>query len=247
MALLLLRRLTRLAHAVAGWILPPACEVCGCALTDTERFLCLGCLAALPRTRYHLMADENDIHHRLSDNHILVERAASMFHYYRGSAESNLILSAKYRRRPSVLTVLGQAYAAEIAPSGFFAGIDAIVPVPVHWTRRMARGYNQTDYLARGLSLESGVTVAHDILSLPHRHSTQTRRSAMSRAANVKGAYRARAEARSLRGRPDPHLLVVDDIITTGATMRDCLRALHEAIPRAKLSVLSIGLAHCHS
>ncbi len=247
MALSLGARLRHLPDAVANWLLPPVCEMCAGPLTDGERHICLSCLTALPRTMFHLAAEDNDIHHRVSDNHVLVDRAASMFHYYRGSSATNLILSAKYRSRPSIIALLGRIYAAEIKSSGFFDGIDALVPVPVHWSRRMARGYNQTEFLARGLSRETSIPVATDILSLPRRHSTQTHRSAAERAANVAGDYRARRAPRSLRGNPSPHLLLVDDIITTGATMRDGLRALHRALPEAKLSVLSIGLAHYQS
>lgn len=237
----------KLPSAVADWLLPPVCEMCGSPLTDGERHFCLTCLTSLPRTMFHLSPLDNDIHHRVSDNHILVDLAAAMFHYYRGSSASNLILSAKYRSRPSIISILGRVYAAEIKSSGFFDGIDAIVPVPVHWTRRMARGYNQTEYLAAGLSRETSIPVARDVVSLPRRHSSQTRRGAMERAANVSGSYAARQVPPSLNGHETPHLLVVDDIITTGATMRDCLRAIHSAIPGATLSVLAIGLAHHQS
>lgn len=247
MALRLRQSLMKVPSAVADWLLPPVCEMCGSPLTDGERHFCLTCLTSLPRTMFHLSPLDNDIHHRVSDNHILVDRAAAMFHYYRGSSASNLILSAKYRSRPSIISFLGRVYAAEIKSSGFFDGIDAIVPVPVHWTRRMARGYNQTEYLAAGLSRETSIPVARDVVSLPRRHSSQTRRGAMERAANVSGSYAARKVPPSLNGHETPHLLVVDDIITTGATMRDCLRAIHSAIPGATLSVLAIGLAHHQS
>lgn len=230
----------------ADWLCPPVCEVCGATLTLGERHACTGCLASLPRTRFHLCPGDNDIHHRLADNHILVDRAVSMFHYYRQAPSTNLILSAKYRSRPSVMSYLGEMYGREISQSGFFDGMDLIVPVPVHWTRRLTRGYNQTEYLARGLSRVAGITVDRSLLRLPSRHSTQTRRGVAERASNVEGTFtvsRRRASAIAGRGR---HLLLVDDIITTGATMRDCLRALHAAIPDARLSVLSLGLAHLH-
>ncbi len=236
-------RLKLWAAATVAVAMPAVCEVCGCRLTDGERHVCLSCLTALPRTNLHLTPEANDIHHRISDHHILLDRAASMFHYYRSSPSTSLILSAKYRSRPSILSMLGSVYAAEIAPSGFFAGIDRIVPVPLHWTRRINRGYNQSEYLARGLSRVTTLPVDRSLLRLPAPHSSQTRHSAAERAANVAGTFRATSRASALSGSA-PHLLVVDDIITTGATLRDCLRALSEAIPDVRLSVLSLGLAH---
>lgn len=243
----LLRRLTDSWGArFADWLCPPLCEVCGSPLTLGERHACTACLAALPRTRLHLAPEENDIHHRLADIHIPVARAASMFHYYRQAPSTNLILSAKYRRRPAIMSYMGEMYGREIAPSGFFDGIDLIVPVPIHWTRRISRGYNQAEYLSRGLSRAVGIAVDTRLLILPSRHSTQTRRGAAGRASNVEGTFAVsprRAAGLAERG---THILIVDDIITTGATMRDCLRALHTAIPDASLSVMSLGLAHLH-
>lgn len=223
--------------------MPAVCEVCGRRLTDGERHVCLPCLTALPRTDFHLSATDNEIHRRVSDNHVLVDRAAAMFHYYRRSPSTALVLSAKYRNRPDIMRRLGRIYAAEIEESGFFDGIDLIVPVPLHWTRRITRGYNQTEYLARGIQSVTGLPVEKRLLRLPRRHATQTRRSAADRAENVAGTFAVTSRAEALRGR-NRHILVIDDIITTGSTMRDCLRAITEAIPDATVSVLSLGLAH---
>lgn len=233
--------LTRWAEAIAALLFPPACEICGGVLTDGERHLCLECLTALPRTDYHLIPKNNDIHHHLSDNHVLVDRAASMFFYSRGEASTTPILSAKYRNRPSILAYLGQVYANEIKGSGFFDGIDSIIPVPSHWTRLLKRGYNQTDYLARGLSAATGIPVDRRLIKLTTPHATQTRRNARQRAANVENTYALTRHGRSSR---PAHFLVVDDIITTGATLHDCLRAITEGLPGSRLSVISLGLAH---
>lgn len=238
MARTILDRLNLAGTSLLSVLLPAICEVCGRPLTDGERHLCLSCLTELPRTGCHLHPEDNEIHHRLSDNHVLVDRAAAMFHYYRDTPPTRLILSAKYRSRPSILDRLGNIYAAELLPTGFFDGIDSIVPVPVHWTRRLTRGYNQSEYLARGISRATGIPVDTRMLRLPHRHSTQTRRGSAERAANVRGTF---ASGRS-KASPS-HILLVDDIITTGATMRDCLRVLAERRPPARLSVLAIGLA----
>ncbi|MBD5347489.1 MAG: ComF family protein [Bacteroides sp.] len=238
-----IERLNLWWEALLSVAMPAVCEVCGRTLTDGERHACLACLTSLPRTNFHLNAENNPIHHLVCDNRVIACRAAAMFHYYRNSPTTSLILSAKYRERPAILSMLGRIYAAEIASSGFFAGIDRIVPVPIHWSRRIMRGYNQSEYLARGLSRVTGITVDTSLLRLPSRHSTQTRRNAAARAANVAGTFVATSRAPLLNG-TSPHILLVDDIVTTGSTIHDCMRALAEAIPDVRMSILSIGIAH---
>ncbi|MDE7152375.1 MAG: hypothetical protein K2O27_08970, partial [Candidatus Amulumruptor sp.] len=117
MARTILDRLNLAGSSLLSVLLPEICEVCGRPLTDGERHLCLSCLTQLPRTGSHLRFDNNEIHRRLSDNHVLVDRAAAMFHYYRDTPPTQLILSAKYRSRPSILQRLGQIYAAELLPA----------------------------------------------------------------------------------------------------------------------------------
>ena len=152
--------------------------MCGRPLTDGERHVCLTCLTALPRTGFHLSPDNNDIHYRLADNHWIVDRAASMFHYYRSTPSTELILSAKYRGRPSILSHFGPHLCRRDKPFGIFRRHRHDSPVPLHRTRRISRGYNQSEYIARGLSRATRIATNTSLLTLPRRHSTQTRRSA---------------------------------------------------------------------
>ncbi len=221
---------------LADLIWPHVCEVCGCSLVDGEDVMCLGCRLRLPRTGVH-----NDtfgiIHHQLAGK-VPVERTAGYFYYYRGSAYARLIYAAKYNGRPRVARALAAEYASEIAEDGFFEGVDSVIPVPLHRFKLWRRGYNQSYYIARGISDVTGIPVAHNLVAC-RSHGTQTRRGAYLRWLNARGVYAAVNPA-ELDGK---HVLIVDDVLTTGATMLACCEAIHAAAPTARISVLVLAVA----
>ncbi|HBI59482.1 MAG TPA: amidophosphoribosyltransferase [Porphyromonadaceae bacterium] len=220
-----------------GMVFPRVCEVCGQSLVHGEEYLCLGCFVGMPRTGIHCDAF-NAVHQRLAGK-TPVDRAASMYWYYRQSDYARLIHEAKYRGRPALARWLGQRYAAEIKPDRFFDGIDLLLPVPMHFLKRMFRGYNQAEAIARGVSVETGIPVGHNLVAR-RGHATQTRKDSYGRYLNSRGIYGVR-RSEELSGR---HLLVIDDVVTTGATLLACLDELHAAAPTATLSVLTLAATH---
>lgn len=199
--------------------------------------MCLHCLFGMPYTQSHT-SDFNEVHRRLASTHP-IERAASMFYYYKGSPYVDIIHRAKYRQRPVILRKVARIYAATLAESAFFDGIDAVVPVPLHVFKLIRRGYNQSEYIARGISDMTGIPVL-DGLKAFRSHSSQTTKSSFTRWVNAMNVYAVRKPER-LAGK---RVLVVDDVITTGATILSCVRAIEQAVPDVKVSVLSLGLAH---
>lgn len=222
---------------LAAVIFPKVCEVCGQSLTHGEETLCLECLTDLPRTG--IAADAfTEMHKRLASPGLPVAKAASWFYYYRDSPFAMLIQQAKYNARPKLARTLGRMFAAEIAPKGFFDDIDVIVPVPLARLKLLRRGYNQAEEIALGMAEVSGSPVENMLTA--RRHSTQTRRSSYQRWINARGVYStAKGHAPDNR-----HILLVDDVMTTGATTLSCLTALHAASPQAALSVATLALAH---
>lgn len=225
----------RFLNAALEMIYPACCEVCGEPLLEGEDTLCLKCLMTIPRTGYH-RSSFNEIHKRLATPHIPIERAASYFHYTRQSPYSSLIRSAKYNSRPSIAGFLGRSFATELLPEGFFDGIDVMIPVPLHLIKFARRGYNQSTAICRGISEITCIGYDTSILSV-ERHTTQTRKTASERMKNVAGAFHCRP-CRELDGK---HVLIVDDVITTGATMLGALTAFHNANPGTRISVLSLA------
>lgn len=125
--------------------------------------------------------------------------------------------------------------AEEMNPDGFFDGVDLLLPVPLSYSKMARRGYNQAERVARGISQVTGIAIGDNLVARTHK--TQTRRSLFERMANVEEIYHVE-NADELDGL---HVMVVDDVITTGSTMSANISAIHSAAPTARISVLSVG------
>lgn len=225
----------RLAYDFSRVLFPVCCPVCHKPLVEGEALLCVECLYNIPRTNYHLSAD-NPLHYKLVDINAPIEKTASFFFYKNDSPCSRLIRDAKYNGRPEINRSLARLFALELRPAGFFDDIDRIMPVPIHWLKRIRRGYNQSDYIAKGLSEISGIPVAYN-LQATKGHPTQTHKKAAERRKTLQNIFTV--------DRPEElsglHILLVDDVITTGSTISTCAATLHKAIPGLRLSVLSLA------
>lgn len=230
------RVLTLMAKSAFDTIWPRTCRCCGQSLTVGEELLCTGCMMDLPRTGLH-DSYFNDIHHRIGPSAAL-DVAAGWFYYYSGSPYSRLIHEAKYGDRPMTAKILGRMYGRELVRAGFKGRFDVLVPVPLHRLKFLRRGYNQSREIADGMAMELGCGLA-DCIIAQKGHDTQTRRGAYERAENVKDTFIVR-DGEAIRGK---RVAVVDDVITTGATVRACVEAIRQCAAPASVSVLAIGVA----
>jgi len=173
---------------------------------------------------------------RLFYGRIAIQRAAALFFYQPNSSESRIIHRLKYGNRPEIGYFLGRMAATEWASSGFFDGIDIIVPIPLNKKRERLRGYNQSSEIARGVSDVTRLGIVDNAVKRIRATESQTNVNPQQRLDNVKDAF-------SLR-RPDlvmgKHVLIIDDIVTTGATVSACGMELMKAGGVA-ISVLSLG------
>lgn len=218
-------------------LFPAQCVVCGRSLTTGEKYLCLHCIAEFPRVNLRSYT-ENELHRRLMNKGIEIERAASYMIYRRESRYANLIRTAKYGHRQLLCRDLGFELAKALHQHGFFDGIDLIVPVPMSPIKKLCRGYNQSVEIAKGISDVTGTPIATDCLKARY-HATQTRKNTSERLENAGNTY--------FMPHPEDwqgvgHILLVDDVITSGATMLACAHHLHEGIPELKVSVASYAL-----
>jgi len=167
-----------------------------------------------------------------------ISRASAFSFYTKGSRIRKIIHSLKYKGVKEVGTEMGRIYAATLKSSGFLDGIDFIVPVPLHPSRERRRGFNQSELICCGLSEISGIPVRTDILKRVSHSDTQTKRSRYERWLNVEGIFDVTCP-HSIEGM---HILVVDDVITTGSTIEACASALlHER--EVKVSVIALAVA----
>lgn len=217
------------------FFLPRTCHACGCLLHEHESFLCTRCVEMLPRSRYHQM-DMNPMERRFAGIVPFV-RGTGHFIYSRDSEIAKVIHDMKYRKFPSLGMRIGEIVGEELKMAGFFEGADVIAPVPMHWKKKAARGYNQTEYIARGLSAATGIPVS-DTISAIRAHRTQTAMTLDERQRNLSGSFRVKDKT-ALAGKG---IVLVDDVCTTGATLRTLASEVSESVPDSRLYLLSIAV-----
>ena len=228
--------------ALTDLVLPRVCVVCGRPLMPQEQHLCLGCLADLPLTHYAQMA-RNPMADRLNahlqpDTYEPYSYAAALYHY-RADAGYKLISQAlKYHRDFGTGRWAGRLLGQSLAASTLFADVDLVIPVPLHWTRRWRRGYNQAAVIGREVARMLGAPCAERMLRRCRRTRSQTRLSGADKAHNVAGAF-----SLGSKRLPAHHILLVDDVFTTGATLAACHAALRRGYgPQVRISVATLGV-----
>ena len=222
---------------VLDLIAPRVCPACGCRLGITEEPLCAACNIALPRTMHQLHSFDNEAA-RLFWGRIPVEKCAAFFLYKPSSPSSNLIYKLKYFDRPDIGEQLGQLVATEYATENFFDGITALLPVPLTRRRTIQRGYNQSLEIARGISAVTGLPIVTNAIRRKSFIESQTQKDLWQRTKNVENAFELCA-AEKLNNR---HVLLIDDVITTGATLTAVGKELTK-VPDIKISILSLCFA----
>lgn len=215
---------------------PRCCVVCGRPLARGEEYICTLCNIDLPRTNYHLQKD-NPVEMNFWGK-IPLNRATSFFYYRKGSDFRQILHQLKYRGKKELGVVMGRYIAAELMPTNFFQGIDVIVPVPLHKKKQQQRGYNQSEWIAKGISVVAGISI--DTISVVRltNTETQTHKSILERWENVDGIFELRC-ADSLSGK---HVLIIDDVLTTGSTIVSCASCLTE-VEGIRISILTLAMA----
>lgn len=229
------KHLSHLGQMLLDAVLPELCVVCEKPLVNGERFVCLHCLADMPEIEVDNYND-NFIHEVLASTHP-VYKAASWMRYRKGSPYTHIILDAKYKGRPALSRWVGRQLALKLWNTDFFGDVDALVPVPLNGFKMIKRGYNQSKELSKGISKVTGI----DVIDVLHarRHATQARKDAASRRENTHGVFSVKNPARLSRY---SHIILIDDVITTGSTILACADAIRDCNPGIKISVISAAV-----
>lgn len=218
-------------------IYPRLCMACGNSLFLNEDILCTRCLLQLPQTGFHRQAHDNQVV-RSFWGRVPVEGGAARYFFRKSAPVQRLLHNLKYNHAPEIGILVGRIYGRELMESEIFRSVDVVVPIPLHPDKEKKRGYNQAAMFARGLAQGMGRPVDEKTLYRAVFTETQTRKSRLRRWENVRSVFALR-DTTSLQGK---HILLVDDVITTGATMEACILKLLE-IPGTRVSVAAIATA----
>lgn len=217
---------------------PELCAACEEQLLQQEKHICLNCRLDLPKTGFHTLRN-NPIEH-IFWGRVPLQNAAAFLYFQKDNKVQQLMHQIKYKGRKEVAEILGKWYGQDLKTNTAIAGADYIIPVPLHSSKLKKRGYNQSEWFARGLSASTGIPMNTHSLVRIKKSETQTKKSRFMRWENVAEIFEVTDPA-ALQGK---HIILVDDVVTTGATLESCAQTLLTAQPLLKLSIVTLAFAN---
>jgi len=231
-----MKRLSRLYINVLEFFFPSLCVSCGNRLVTQEKFLCIDCWHDLPVTNFHF--DRENKVAQLFWGRVKIENATAFFVFNKGSNYQHLIHFIKYKGLKELGFETGRRFGMALSSSPQFNAVDIILPVPLHPKKQKKRGYNQSEWIANGISESLNKPVSNDNLRRNLHTSTQTRKNRYERWENVDNIFEVT--------RPDEfkgkHILIIDDVVTTGSTLESCALQLLQ-LEGVKVSIATLAFA----
>ena len=212
---------------------PHLCQGCGSDILQHDHLLCLHCLSSLPETNYHLHGN-NPIEKKFWGR-MPVVHATAQYYFTKESMMQHLMHSFKYKGNKELGIYLGTLMGHAFTSSNRFNDIDALIPLPLHQSKEHRRGFNQAAVLCEGIALVWNKPILKNVVSKPDFTETQTKKNRMERWQNIEGKFELK-NAKAIEGK---HLLLVDDVITTGATLEACGQEILKA-ENLRLSVATL-------
>ena len=213
---------------------PRLCIACNGSLLRNENFLCTSCLFHLPQTHFHSLP--NNPLAKVFWGRIPIEQAIAFLYFKKGNAVQHILHEIKYKNNTELAEFMGSYYGSIL--KNYSLHWDAVAAIPLHRTKLKKRGYNQSALIAKGLAETLGVSDLSSLLVRLKATETQTRKHRFERWENVEEVFTIK-QPEMFTGK---HILLVDDVVTTGATLEACGKIILEA-PGSKLSVAAIAFA----
>lgn len=215
---------------------PKVCEACQNVLTDNEIVICLKCRHQLPVTNFHF--DHPEAVKKVLYGRVKLENATALLHFSKKSSVQQMLHNLKYRGHENISGFLGLWLGSELKSLDAYNTVDVVIPVPLYKTKQRQRGYNQVDLFGREIAKHLGVEFNNTVLVKTKATSTKVFQSRLKRWTEDSSTF-SLTENQSLKGK---HILLVDDLITTGATIEACASVLH-SIDNIKLSLATMAIA----
>lgn len=209
---------------------PNICVGCKNVLVEQEKVICIHCLHELPLTNLH--NNDSKVISKIFYGTVILQHATALFYYPKKGVVRQLIHHLKYKNQKHISGYLGKWLGIELKDSGYYNDIDVVIPVPLHKKRMRQRGYNQVEGFAKELALSLNAEYNDSTLFRNKNTSTQTVKNRLTRSKNVETIFEV-TDVNTLKRK---HILLVDDVITTGATIKSCVTELNK-INNVKLSL----------
>ena len=225
--------------ALLDLILPRRCVICGGRLNVRETYCCLSCAVDMPYTYFWEQPDNKmalSFREKTGNTEV---NAASLIFYREGSPYRQVTRHLKYEYGIGSGRYFSKLLAHKLKKEEIFGDVDLVVPVPLHWARRWSRGYNQAEIIAGTIASSLNATMDAGLLERCRHTRTQTRLAGAAKADNVSGAFRLKKDVRSIHPR---HIMLVDDVFTSGSTLAECYKVIKKACrPETKISIVTLA------
>lgn len=215
---------------------PPSCAGCTTILIANENVICTKCRHEIPLTQHHL--DPGNEAFKKFYGRIPVEHVSALFYFHKKGIVQELIHNLKYRGQEAIGTVVGEWYAEELKTIPVLSTVDAIIPVPLHPRKLRERGYNQVAEFGNALAKSLHIPVNNTILFRQVYSKTQSQKNRLGRTEGIDAAF----DVSFTESEHNQHFLLIDDVITTGATLEVCAKSLLK-IPGVKISIVCMAMA----
>ena len=224
----------KLINNLLSLFYPRLCAACGDALQQNEQCICLDCMLHLPETQVH-KEHFNPLRH-LFDGRVPVEEVTALMSFKKANHVQKILHHLKYSGEKEIGKILGKYFGGQLITEERYQGIQYVLPVPLHPDKQRRRGYNQSEWIAMGLSEGMGIPCLTDVLVRTHYTDTQTRKNRFARWQNVKEVFQVQHPGKVSH----KHVLLCDDVLTTGATAEAAVRKLRE-VEGVKVSVVTLA------
>lgn len=232
-----LTNLTILAQDIVELILPSSCLICQKELTRQEKFCCSFCLNELQFTHFEKFNEPTPMD-QLFWGRSQIHSTFALLDYEKGKSTQVLLHELKYKNNPALGQFLGALVAQKLKNSAILQGVDALIPVPIHHRKRFTRGYNQSEEIAKGISKSTRIPIHTNFISKSSHVGSQTKRGRFLRWDNVSENFSLSKNIPSTI----QHIAIIDDVVTTGATIEAMVATIHKNYPNIRISIITLAV-----